>query len=149
MNETQLVMRRSELLAELFLQQLNPSFVAKNTDLQDVGVDFFVGFKNPLGGTNLVAVEVKSTEHPVNSYKLSKKTHNLLANSNIPGILLVVDVKQNRFFCSELGPRKLPSTQKFVSIELMEVHDGERRNLTERMSRLPQCLRPGDDDLDH
>jgi len=57
--------RRGELIAELFLQDLNPSFVAKPTT--DFGYDFFVGFPNSDGGINNYAVQVKATERPVPS----------------------------------------------------------------------------------
>ena len=54
MNNTQtnkqVISRRGELLAELFLQDLHPSFVAKPT--ADFGYDFFVGFPNTHGGIN-------------------------------------------------------------------------------------------------
>ncbi len=40
--------RRGELITELFLQDLNPSFVAKPSS--DFGYDFYVGFQNANGG---------------------------------------------------------------------------------------------------
>lgn len=89
--------RRGELLAELFLQDLGAEFVARPT--ADLGYDFFVGFSNPDGGINIAAVEVKATDRPIQSrYPLQKRLFRRLANSNIPVLLLVVNVKENRLF---------------------------------------------------
>ncbi len=57
------VERRGELLAELFLQDLNPEFVARATG--DVGYDFLVGFRNSRGGVNNISGVVKTTERLV------------------------------------------------------------------------------------
>ena len=89
--------RRGELLAELFLQDLGAEFVARPTS--DLGYDFFVGFNNPEGGVNIAAVEVKATDRPVKSrYPVPKQVFRRLANSNVPVLLLVVNVKENRLF---------------------------------------------------
>lgn len=89
--------RRGELLAELFLQDLGAEFVARPT--ADLGYDFFVGFNNSDGGLNVAAVEVKATERPVKSrFPIEKRVFRRLANSNIPVLLLVVDVKENQLF---------------------------------------------------
>lgn len=89
--------RRGELLAELFLQDLGAEFVARPT--VDLGYDFFVGFNNSDGGLNVAAVEVKATDRPVDlHFPVQKRVFRRLANSNIPVLLLVVDVKENRLF---------------------------------------------------
>lgn len=89
--------RRGELLAELFLQDLGAEFVARPT--ADLGYDFFVGFNNPDGGVNLVAVEVKSTDRPVlPRFPVQKQLFRRLAHSNIPVLLLVANVKENTLF---------------------------------------------------
>ncbi len=60
----------------------------------DLSYDFLVGFTNPYGGINNYAVEVKTTEcHVGSGYRLNAKQYEILANSNIPVILLVIDVK--------------------------------------------------------
>jgi len=58
-SQSGLIGRRSELMAELFLQELNPKFLARPTE--DFGFDFLVTFKNPKGGLNTYGVEVKGT----------------------------------------------------------------------------------------
>ncbi len=93
----EMVGRRGELLAELFLQELGAQFVARPT--ADLGYDFFVGFNNADGGVNVAAVEVKATERPVqHRYPVQKQLFRRLAHSNIPVVLLVANVKENRLF---------------------------------------------------
>ena len=95
--KAELLGRRGELLAELFLQELGAEFVARPT--ADLGYDFFVGFNNSDGGVDIAAVEVKATERPVqHRYPVQKRLFQRLANSNIPVLLLVVNVKDNRLF---------------------------------------------------
>src|ERR1035438_171961 len=92
-----LVGRRSELMAELFLQELEPKFLTRPT--LDLGFDFLVGFENQGGGVNTFAVEVKGTENSISSsFSLDKRSYRRLVNSNVPGFLLAVDVKQNKLF---------------------------------------------------
>lgn len=133
-NHGELIGRRGELMAELFLQELNPFFLARNTSA-GFGVDFFIGFQNQKGGLNLVAIEVKATERPVKGrYQLSRHTYDLLANSNIPGLLLVVDVKENRLFYREIGPIEVDAEQRLITVEVTEANETNRQSLTERLS---------------
>ncbi len=95
--QSEVVARRAELLAELFLQDLGATFVSRPTG--DTGIDFIVAFPNGQGGTNLSTVEVKATEQAVDDfYALDTKWHKRLAHSNVPSLLLVVDAKHNRLY---------------------------------------------------
>jgi hypothetical protein len=95
--KAELLGRRGELLAELFLQELGAEFVARPT--ADLGYDFFVGFNNPDGGINIAAVEVKATDRPVHHrYPIHRRLFRRMANSNVPVLLLVVNVKDNQLF---------------------------------------------------
>jgi hypothetical protein len=129
------VARRGELLAELFLQDLKPEFVARATG--DVGYDFLVGFRNPRGGVNNIPVEVKTTERMVqNRYPLPRKQYFRYANSNIPLLLIVVDVKHNRFFfnriCSDDAVASPESAS--VMIELTEVDEQTKEELRKQLA---------------
>ncbi|MGH9840008.1 MAG: hypothetical protein ACREEM_14590 [Blastocatellia bacterium] len=94
----QIMGRRAELMAELFLQDLGATFIASSANT-NVPYDFFVGFTTANGGLNTYAVEVKATEEPVSSrYSLQKKLIDALAQSNIPVLLLIADVKRNRLY---------------------------------------------------
>ena len=128
------VFRRGELLAELFLQDLRPMFVAKPTGA-DYGIDFFVGFKNAKGGVNLVMVEVKATEALADSrYRLKTDHFVRLANGNVPGLILVVDVKLRRYFYCIADPSSAKSTGQFVSFAVVEADETNRNELIRQLS---------------
>src|SRR5205809_1214564 len=91
----ELVTRRGELMAELFLQEFGPASIARPP--HDFGYDFLVVFKNSKGGINTFGVDVKVTERPVPSpFLIDRRTYDRLAHSTIPRLLLVADVTQNR-----------------------------------------------------
>src|SRR5688500_16471328 len=137
MKETQshaeLVARRAELLAELFLQEMDPTFVARPT--RDLTFDFFVGFQNPHDGINLTAVEVKSTERPVNGrFPISKRLYDRCANSNIPVLILVVDVKQNRlFYAWPSAENSDANSADTVTIRLEEIDEKTKKLLRKQL----------------
>jgi hypothetical protein len=111
--------RRAELMTELFLQDLGATFIASSANTK-VPYDFFVGFTTANGGVNTYAVEVKATEEPVSlRYSLQKKLIDALAQSNIPVLLLIADVKRNRLYYT-------------WGDALAEMHksNGERKSLT-------------------
>ena len=94
----QMIARRGELMAELFLQELGTAYIAKSS-APDFPFDFFIGFRTDQGGLNTYAVEVKATEQPVEGrYALQRPMVDYLTKSNIPVLLLVVDVKRNRLY---------------------------------------------------
>jgi len=134
--QNRLIARRGELLAELSLQELNPFFVARNTR-EELGIDFFVGFKNEKGGMNVVAVEMKATEHlPGNRIQIPGGTYQLLANSNIPGLLLVVDVKMSKCYYAQILPSKGNSAKERVSVVVEEMTETSRARLIKQFSEL-------------
>jgi hypothetical protein len=91
------VQRRSELMAELFLQQLGA--VARVPPTQDLGYDLLVTVKNKKGGANTFGVQVKGTESDVQSSGLVENAlSKTLTHSNIPGFFLIADVKRNKLF---------------------------------------------------
>ena len=92
--------RRGELLAESFIQALNPTFFAK-PDTQRMPFDYFVGFTDKKGLLKTYAVEVKATEKEIGNkytFPASKRTLDNFKNSNLPVMFLVADVKRNRLF---------------------------------------------------
>lgn len=140
-SRARMIGRRGELLAELLLEELNPAFLAQPTD--DLGYDFFLGIPNPNGGVNIAAVRVKSTENPVHSvYPLDRSLYQSLANSNVPVLLLVVDVKQNRLFYTMPGldgPADSAGTGR-VYVHLTEIDELVREELRSRLATLPAAL---------
>ncbi|MGB9030987.1 MAG: DUF4365 domain-containing protein [Acidobacteriaceae bacterium] len=124
--------QRSELLAQLFLQDLKPEILSRPSE--DVGFDFLVGFKNSAGGLNMFGIEVKGTEHPpAGFFPLDRRTFLRLAESNVPACLLVADVKQNRLFYSWIGRVAPPVSRRQVSVPVTEINDKTKADLRRQM----------------
>jgi hypothetical protein len=136
MREKPLVYRRAEVMAELLLQELSPMFVARNVDIDVAGIDFVVGFKNSKGGINVVAVEVKGTDKPVRErFVVGERTYRILSKSNIPALLLVVDVKTNRYYYnSDFSQPGTKVQVLFLSVPVCELDDQARMRLVEQLS---------------
>ena len=140
MNKTKsrehLVGRRAELMAQLFLEDLEPAFLADTA--QEFGFDFLVGFTNPQGGINLTAVEVKSTDQPVvpGHFSILWRLYYRWAHSNIPILLLVIDVKQNRVYFAwptQDGSNGSTATNT-ISIRLTEIDEKNKSELREKLA---------------
>lgn len=127
--------RRSELMAELFLQELEPEFVAQST-IPNFEFDFLVGFMNPQGGINTFAVEVKATERELTEgFSVRPKIYALLAHSNIPALLLVIDVKNNVFYYAWPSDNpEVSQLQDSVQVPIIRVSDETKKELVARMS---------------
>lgn len=125
--EAELLGRRAELLAQLFLEDLSPRFVAKAPS--DFGFDFVVGFNNTRGGINIVAVEVKAGEHIRTRLQMNRKAYHLLANSNVPGMVLAIDVKSNSVLYQLAHPEQLSASQSTISLSFIEADDKQRTYL--------------------
>jgi hypothetical protein len=70
-------------------------------------------------GINSYAIEVKGTAKPVSSkYRVHASTFKRLANSNIPALLLVVDVKENNLFYSWIENEAIQEHEGKVSFSL-------------------------------
>ena len=133
--ERELLSRRAELLAELFLQDLGPEFVARPT--ADFGYDFFAGFPNPRGGVNIVAVEVKATEARSTDFFMVPMTkYARWVNSNIPVLLLVINTKENvhQFAWPDLEVLNHPQRSQAVKVPLSKVDNNARSKLREQLT---------------
>jgi Domain of unknown function (DUF4365) len=134
-SRSEYVARRGALLAELFLEDLEPEFVARTTD--DVGYDFLVGFRNSRGGVNNTPVEVKTTEHLVhNRFPLGSVLYKRFAYSNTPVLLIVVDVKNNRFYYAWLSSHDAVTTpaSDTVMIPLTEIDERTKEGLRKELA---------------
>lgn len=92
--------RRAELLAELFLQELGPHYLAQASG-PGSPFDFLATFVAPDGTSKSIGIEVKATQREFGSQFPLLSPENVIRgwrNSNIPVLLLVVDVKRSRFF---------------------------------------------------
>lgn len=122
-------------MAELFLQELEPEFVAQSTE-DEFGFDFLVGFANKEGGVNTYAVQVKATEKPVrDTYQVPRQLFNRLTHSNIPLLLPVVDVKQNSlFYAWPSSEADVKPDVNIVSLPLTRLDEESRTKLRQRMA---------------
>jgi len=120
-------------MAELLLEDFGPLSLARSP--KDVGYDFLVSFRNSRGGTNTFGVEIKATERPdLSSFVVDRQTYNRWAHSTIPGLLLVVDVKQDRLLFG--WPQRVDSRHggyKSVRVPLTEIDDRTKKELHKRL----------------
>jgi hypothetical protein len=134
-----LIERRGELLAELFLEELQPLFLARST--RDLDYDLLLGLRNSKGGINHIGVEVKTTKRLSQMrYPLPQSLFERLRNSNFPVLLLVVNAKENRLYFALLDA--LPELSEYgllaseftpVQVELTEINDETKKALMDRL----------------
>lgn len=88
--------QRATILAEFFLRDLNPKFLAQ-ASFQGSVWEYMAAFQGKEGKLINIAVEVKSTEAPISSEHIFPGPVNWMdrVNSNLPILVLVVDVKTN------------------------------------------------------
>ncbi len=132
--DPQVIGRRGELLAELFLQNLKPAFVAQATRAFEY--DFLAGFSNTRGGINNIPVEVKATERPLHGhFVISKKQFDRYTHSNIPVLLLVIDVKENKYYYAWLGQDTFPIdvVKDNVRIRITEIDGDSKKELLDKL----------------
>jgi hypothetical protein len=94
-NEAWYVAQRAELLAEQFVLDIHPSSVIKNK-IPGPPFDFLAMFMRPDDSPVVIGVEVKATQHEISgAYPFPAKQAVRLLHSNIPILILVIDVKSN------------------------------------------------------
>ena len=142
-SRSELIARRGELMAELLLQDLGAEFVARPTT--DLGYDLLAGFPNTEGGINMAAVEVKATESDVGEVvRLPKTEFQRLARSNIPSLLLVVNVKDNRLFYSMPASEEGVATRAdSVTVPVAQIDAVARDDLRALLAGAPEAVMPG------
>lgn len=129
--------RRSELIAELFLQDLDPSYVLESDGL-DVGFDFLLGVPNECGGINSVAVAVKTlSETPVSDYlDIDCNEFRRLRNSNLPILMLWIDEKtRDVWFGFPTDDPAPEETLSSVKIGVRRAENGVLDALVERLRK--------------
>jgi hypothetical protein len=96
------VQRRAELLANLFLEDLGASVWAMSGP-ENVGpFDRFVAFLTNGPKLRVAGIKVRATQLPVGKeyrFRAGLETIRALQHSNVPVLFLVVDVKRNEIFC--------------------------------------------------
>jgi hypothetical protein len=129
---------RAELMAELFLQELQPVSLLRSPSI-DTGFDFLASFSTNTGRINTFAVEVKATEKEIESrFAVGARGFHRLVNSNVPGFYLIADVKRNGLFYSWPNSRLAESepTSGTVSISVTKLTDNNKKILLTRLRSL-------------
>ncbi|MGK7897817.1 MAG: DUF4365 domain-containing protein [Xenococcus sp. (in: cyanobacteria)] len=132
-SRAKIIGRRGELIVELFFEDLEPAFVAQST--ADVPYDYFVGFENLRGGINTFGVEVKATEQPVRGqYQVQTRWYERLSYSNIPILLLIVDVKENRLHYTWSSSEVISenSSEQTITIPVTEIDEEQKKLLRKK-----------------
>ncbi|HEX8673746.1 MAG TPA: DUF4365 domain-containing protein [Longimicrobium sp.] len=133
----QVVARRGELLAEFFLEDFAPALLARPS--ADLGFDYLMGLPNSEGGMNLAGVQVKATDRPVPSrMPVSREMYDRMAHSNVPVLLLVVDVKRNLLYYADSDARVDDGGTDRVVVQLTEVDESVKQELRDRLCGLPE-----------
>jgi hypothetical protein len=139
---THLIERRAELIIELFLQDLSPTYLARSD--HDFGYDFLVGFSNPEGGVNTSAVVTKATEQAVkDNVPFPKNRYEELSHSNIPVLLLVANVKTNQLYYAWLTSQQTKGREgaQMISIPVNEVDEQAKKSILRQLSGQTGSLR--------
>lgn len=133
-NQSALIGRRGELLAELFLQDLGAFSVVTTTG--DFSYDLLANFENGRGGVNTYAILVKATEKPVASrFAIPTVELKKIAYSSLPTMILVADVKMNRIYHAWLTSMRnfIKSETNFTSIPIQEIDDAFKEKLVKQL----------------
>ena len=119
------ITRRGELLSQELLFQLAPKQAIYTGDDDDSDVDYIALFAKADSGLITIAMTVKPTEEEIKGvYPVKVSELNKLKNSNIPVLILVIDVKRNQYFfnwVSELAQFNESDTlniDQFITIPL-------------------------------
>jgi hypothetical protein len=128
--------RRALLLVELLIQDLKADFISRPDG--DLRHDFLVGFSNTKAGTNTFVVQVKATEKPITSgrYSISRDVFDHLAYSNVPALLIVVDVKRNKLYYAWLQHEHTEVRNGTVLVSLTEIDSRTMAGLRTQLTRV-------------
>ena len=97
-NNTWYVEERGALLAEGFLLELRPAEL-RIMQNSEVGFDYVAFFSKADSSPVLIGVEAQATEQKVNGgYPFQVAQLKRLQNSNIPILIVVLDVKRNEIY---------------------------------------------------
>jgi hypothetical protein len=139
-NQVNFESRRAELLSQIFLQDLAPDAIVTSPISADIGYDYLVVVQNIEQGTNTIAVEVKATATSRGMLSMKYATLRRLALSNLPSLLLVVDVKGSNFFYAWLNSFSISRDKKVsAKIPIQKIDEIEKKRLFDTV-RKPNLL---------
>lgn len=127
----QVIGRRAELMAELLLQELEPSAI-RRAPPDTAGYDFLLEFGNQRGGLNLIAVEVKAYENLARpQISLPTARWESWRQSNIPVLLVVIDPKATQALYA-LPTEQSPTGPEQTTVRLSVLDESAKSELRRR-----------------
>ena len=121
------ITKRGQLLSQEFLFELAPKQAIYTGDEPDHLFDYMALFPKSDGSLVTIAIAVKATEEEIEGvYPFKISDLEKFKNSNIPVLILVIDVKRNKFFLNwaknAIVSEKKESlnSEQFVSIPLRQ-----------------------------
>ncbi len=128
--------RRGEFACGDYSSKSSIRYSCHGRQPKDVGYDLLVAFANEKAGTSTFAVEVKSTQQPLGShFSIQRSIYDHLAHSNVPGLLLFVDVKRSRLYYAWLKPSEKKGHGDTVSVPLVEINETTKEELKRQFQR--------------
>jgi hypothetical protein len=119
------VTKRGELLTKQFLFEIEPDDLIYTGDHADHLFDYMALFLRPDGSPVTIAIAVTATEEEIEGvYPFKISDLEKFKNSNIPVLILVIDVKRNKIFLNWAKDSIMPeekdslNLEQFVSIPL-------------------------------
>jgi hypothetical protein len=129
------VARRGELLAEQFLLALQPDNVSASRS-ENVPFDFIAFFTKPDQTLFIIGVEVKATQQEIGGrYPFPAKQAMSLLHSNIPVLVVVIDVKTNEVYFNWIKDA-IPAEKQAGLSDLQSCTLRLRKSSEEEMQRL-------------
>jgi len=134
------VTKRGELLTKEFLFEIEPDDLIYAGDHADHLFDYMALFLKPDGSPVTIAIAVKATEDKINGVSPFKVSDlEKFKNSNIPVLILVIDVKRNQYFLNWAKNATVPeqkdslNSEQFVFVVLREGTPEEIQKLKQQI----------------
>ncbi len=129
------IARRGELLAEQFLLSLQPDNVVANSP-ENSPFDFIAFFTKPDHTPFIIGVKVKATQQEIGGrYPFPANQAMQLLRSNIPVLVVVIDVKTNEVYFNWIKDA-IPTEKQVGLSELRTCTLRLRKNSDEEMQTL-------------
>ena len=132
--------KRGVLLAKQFLLELEPQDIIYLGDSLSHSFDYMALFLKSDGSLLTIGIEVKATEKQIkNVYDFQLSAIKKLKQSNIPVLIVVIDVKRNLFFFNwvkkVVASEEIDSSnlKQFVSVPLRQGTPEEIQNLKQQI----------------
>jgi hypothetical protein len=137
------VTKRGELLTKEFLFELAPKQAIYTGDHADHLFDYMALFLKPDGSPVTIAIAVEATEEEIEGvYPFKVSDLEKFTNSNIPVLILVIDVKRNQCFLNwekkAIVPERKDSlnSEQVVSVTLRQGTPEEMQKLKQEIMKI-------------